>query len=303
MIHVAALIGVGRGPREEPLSNVVSERIAELETEVDFDQAPLRNPAAPADPEAASLPVAPSLPTAAEREGARAAIAASSGVADPGRRRDTGGGNSASTTDPTSSSDATAWVFSPTMSGAAGDAGALSGDGLAEATRDGVRAMLADEAKKAPPRAADLPRFSQRDLDLGLAPGGHLLSLAREQVRRSLVPDVSKALLEITTDSAGVVASVQVLEASSGRQEWNAIATGFLASAREKPVRVPSGAKGLVITIEVTSALKTVSGSTPSAGPIAKVWGALNNPVDTLADSRTAPQRVVTGRMVGVDLL
>jgi hypothetical protein len=195
--------------------------------------------------------------------------------------------------------EAHGWSFSPTKP----EGTAASAERLAAATRAGVRVAVAETEKKRATRAPVLPRFLPRDMELGLAPGGPLATLARDHVRRSLVPDVSKALLELRTDGAGIVASIRVLEVSSGRREWDEVATGLLAPAREKPLRVPEGTAGLTITIEVTSSLKTVSGANPSGNALTKLVGAVTNPLDTIVDSKTPPQRIVAARVVAVDTL
>jgi hypothetical protein len=135
-------------------------------------------------------------------------------------------------------------------------------------------------------------------MELGLVPGSALAPLARDLVSRSSTPTVSHALLEFDTDGAGLVASVHVLDASSGRAEWEEVAAQIAADARAKPLTVPSGAKGVAITVEVTSALKTVDGTTPTDNPLAKAWGAINDPVG--AATKTPPVRVVGARIVDV---
>ena len=93
---------------------------------------------------------------------------------------------------------------------------------------------------------------------------------------------------------------MRVLDASSGRAEWNEVASQIAADARSSPMRVPSGARGVSVTLEVTSALKTVNGGTPTDSPIAKALGAINDPLGTAMDSRTPAQRVVAARIVDV---
>jgi hypothetical protein len=194
------------------------------------------------------------------------------------------------------------WTFSPTTAGSSPEAGTLSGDALASAVRAGVAATVAEDTKKreAYARTHVLPVFTPHDVALGLAPGGELVTLTRDLVRRSRAPTNGRALLQFDTDGAGIVASVRVLDVSSERAEWDQVAAEIAASARTRPMRVPTGARGLAITLEVTSALKTVNGGTPTDNPLAKVAGAVMDPLGTVMDAKTPAQRVVAARLVDV---
>ena len=67
------------------------------------------------------------------------------------------------------------------------------------------------------------------------------------------------------------------------------------------PLKIPSSADGLIITLDVTSALRTVSGALANQGALSRVIGAVLDPADALLDSKAAPQRVVSARVVGVE--
>jgi hypothetical protein len=144
-----------------------------------------------------------------------------------------------------------------------------------------------------------LPAFSDRDVELGLAPGGALASLTRDLVRRSSVPAVAHAVLELDTDGAGLVASVRVLDVSSSRPDWEEVAAQIATEARAKPpLKVPAGAKGIALKLEVTSAMKKIDGTTPANGALDKVWGAIKDPIG--AATNGPPVRVVAARVVDV---
>ncbi len=206
---------------------------------------------------------------------------------------------------PATSSDPTAggaWTFSPTT-GPGLRGGPLSGDGLGRAMQGGVGEIVAEDTRRRQELARKhmIPLFTPRDLETGMVPGGGILSLARDLVRRSRAPDNGRALLQFDTDGAGIVSSVRVLEATSGRAEWDQVASEIATAARAKPpLRVPAGARGLSVTIEVTSAVKTVSGGTPTRNPLARAWNAINDPIDTVIDSKTPAQRVVASHIVDV---
>jgi TonB family protein len=195
-----------------------------------------------------------------------------------------------------------AWTFSPST-GPGLQGGPLSGDALGRAMRGGVGTIVAEDARKREEfaRKHTIPLFTPRDLETGMAPGGGIASLARDLVRRSRAPDNGRALLQFDTDGAGIVSSVRVLDASSGRAEWDQVASEIATAARgQPPLRVPAGARGLSVTIEVTSAIKTVSGGTPTHNPLARAWNAINDPLDTVMDSKSPPQRVVASHIVDV---
>lgn len=213
-------------------------------------------------------------------------------------------------TSPGSAPDGQGWTFSPIRPGVPGSPSAGGGpgttaDAFAQATRAGVDAVVARAAREDEARARRraIPLFTQHDIELGFAPGAHLAPLTSDRVRRSNTPDVGHAVLEFRTDSAGVVAAVRVVEASSGHADWNDVATELVADAKSRPLRVPSNARGLVVTIDVTSTMKTVTGASTGGSTISKVARAVENPLDTIVDSRTPPRRVVVARVVAVDAL
>jgi hypothetical protein len=208
--------------------------------------------------------------------------------------------------DPAASSGS-GWTFSPIRPGGppAAPGGALDSDAFERATHAGVTAAVIQAAKEDEARARKraIPLFTKHDLELGFAPGAYLAPLSSNHVRRSNAPESGHAVFEFRTDSAGIVASVRVVEASSGHSEWNEVASAIAADARSRPLHVPSGARGLVVTVHVTSSMKTVSGESLGGGTISKIGRALNNPLDTIVDSRTPAQRVVASRIIAVDVL
>jgi hypothetical protein len=196
------------------------------------------------------------------------------------------------------------WTFDPTSpSGGASGSSGLSG-AMASAMRSGVGAVVQEDVKKRQAFARShgvLPVFTARDLELGLVPGGELVTLTRDLVRRSLAPDSGRALLQFDTDGAGIISSVRVLDVSSERAEWVRVAADILASSHGTTLRVPAGASGIAVTLEVTSAMKTVDGVTAGErSTFSKALRAINDPVGTVMDATTRPRRVVATRIVDV---
>jgi hypothetical protein len=188
------------------------------------------------------------------------------------------------------------WTFSPSTTGPGQSSGPLAGRSLDSAVRAGVDTTLAQE-RADPTRHRLLPIIDPRDIERGLAPGSAIASIARDLVRRSRAPDVSHALLQFDSDGTGTIAAFRVLDASSGRSEWEEVAAKIAAEARTRPpLHVPPGAQGLSVTIDVTSEMRTASGARTDLGTFDKIVGAINDPIGTA--TRTPPQRNVVARLV-----
>jgi hypothetical protein len=264
--------------------------LAVTETDVEIEAPPAEPAAAPADLSAPALAptLAPGLEATRPAPGVRGGALPDNGLPLPAPSAEASADGS--------------WSFSPTPGGATTGEGTLSGDALGAAVRAGVRATVAEDTsrREALARKHPFPLSDARDMALGLVPGGELVTLTGDIVRRSRTPMNGRALLQFDTDGAGMVASVRVLDVSSGRVEWDQVASEIAASARRRPLRVPTGARGLAVTLEVTSALKTVNGASAGDKPLAKALGAMMDPIGTLVDSTTSAQRVVATRIVDV---
>lgn len=155
------------------------------------------------------------------------------------------------------------WTFSPAGAGSVAGGGTLAGRALDAAVRAGVAATLAQNRAENHTGWTVIPPFTSREIELGLAPGGVLATLGRDIVRRSRVPDVSRAKIQFDTDATGVVVACRVLDATSGWPEWEEATREIMTASHAKPpMRVPSGARGLSITLNVSSDLRTVDGDT-----------------------------------------
>ena len=132
---------------------------------------------------------------------------------------------------------------------------AHAGDGLASAVRRGVAATVRQELREAAARDAHrtVPDYKERDLSLGLPPGGELVALSEDAVRRSLVPDVGHAELRFDADESGVVYAADVVNATSAWSEWQRAAHDVATSAPR--LRMPREAHGLAIVVRVESYL------------------------------------------------
>jgi hypothetical protein len=198
------------------------------------------------------------------------------------------------------------WTFSPTTASAAPPPpeapGSAEDVALRKATAAGVGAVVAEATKKAADRARKPLTFSAHEMGLGLVPGGQYASIARTRVRNSLVPGNDHALLEFWTDNRGIVARVRVLGPPGETQAWGDVASALVEDARAiAPLKVPSNSDGFIVTLDVTSVMKTLSGGNESDNALVKALRAVQNPVDSIMDAKGGAQRVVAARVVGVE--
>jgi hypothetical protein len=257
-------------------------------TEIDIDVESLlaTEPSPAIEPAAASVggervagAQPPATGIAARRERASAAEAPAPDVA--------GGGES--------------WTFSPNEPAPAGTQ--LSSAALDDAVHAGVRASVAEGRTKSDPLKSVLGGFSQHDIDLGLVPGGQLVSLTRDTVRTSNAPVTGRATLELEVDANGAVVSVHVLDASSDWKDWEEVAAEIARAARTRTSNVPRGSRGFALKLDVTSSLRTVSGRAPTDQAFTKVFRALADPMDAIIDGTNSVQRVVAARIVDLQVL
>ncbi len=193
------------------------------------------------------------------------------------------------------------WTFSPTEPAASGTL--PSSAAFDDAVHAGVRTVVAEGIPKADPMKSILGGVSPHDIELGLVPGGELVNLTRDVVRTSDAPDIGHAVLEFRLDGTGTGVSARVLDASSDAGRWAEVATEIVKAARARPSKVSRGAQGYLLKLEVTSAIRTASGRTPTDATLTKVWRAVNDPVDAVIDGTVPAQRVVAARIVDVGVL
>lgn len=202
-------------------------------------------------------------------------------------------------------SSAGGWTLSPFVSQGPARPGsaAPAASAFDDAVRAGVRATVAEAVKKRDASKRILAGYSPRDVALGLFPGGEFVGYTRDGVRSSRAPNVGHATFEITIDGGGNLTAVRILDASSSRPEWDEAAQEIMKTARGHQTRVPSGSQGLVLTLDVSSDMRTMSGLSPSTTAIGRITRAVSDPLDTLADDGMPLQRVIAARVVDVTVL
>ena len=278
--------------RPRPARDLASSNAAPMEAEIAIEAPAVEEPVASVEP--ATVTARPDA-VARERAGSRPTSTATSVEPSPSSSSET-----PALAAPRETADDGSWTFSPTR-GASG--GAALPQGLARGGEVGVREAQAEEEKKAVAQAPPI-HYTPQDFSLGLVPGGRFVGITRDDVRTSLVPDISRALLEFDTNREGIVITVRVLDVSSDRVSWDDVAAALRTElSTGRPERVPPGANGVAVVLEVISTLKTANGTAPTKGAFETLVRAINNPVDVALEGKQSAHREVAVRIVDVKAL
>jgi hypothetical protein len=141
-----------------------------------------------------------------------------------------------------------------------------------------------------------------RDRELGLGPEGPAMTALSEATRTSIAPLRGRAVFLIRAGGDGVVSSVDVID-SEGGSGWVDAGRIALEALRGKKLKVPNGARGMNMRIEVSSDVKLPNGE---SAPFGVRQGENKMPELTIPDVSNIgakPRRVVHARAVGTDLL
>ncbi len=247
-------------------------------------------------------PAAPSLADTVEPAAVRVrpeAVVRAATAAGPRAASSSGAVESPPT--PVESEGGGSWTFSAT--GAEPNGALITSAALGSAIRDGVRVTVDESRKKSDARKNVVGGYTAHDIALGLIPGGEFVSLTRDTVRTSDAPSVGHAVLEFQIDGSGNLMSVHVLDVSSDRMAWDLVAAEIAKAARGHITRMPHGAQGVALTLDVTSAMKTASGANATDGALSKILHAIDDPVDAVIDGTVPAQRVVSAHVVDVQVL
>lgn len=99
-----------------------------------------------------------------------------------------------------------------------------------------------------------------RDTALGLGADGPILQALASVAQASTAPVDGRAVFDVVVGGDGIVTSVSV---SEGGLAWSGVARDALDAVRGKKARVPGGAKGVAIKIELKSNNLLPSGHSP----------------------------------------
>lgn len=99
-----------------------------------------------------------------------------------------------------------------------------------------------------------------RDTSLGLGADGPILQALASVAQTSTAPVDGRAVFDVVVGADGMVSSLTI---SEGGIAWSGVGKDALDVVRGKKARVPDGAKGVAIKIELTSRNLLPSGHSP----------------------------------------
>lgn len=130
-------------------------------------------------------------------------------------------------------------------------------------TRSAILALRAQRVAEATPEAS-ITRVEPRKPSVGLLEEGLALADAQRGMSRSgaavsagygaarsHAPAAGAAVFDVQTDATGSVISVTLVSAAADRARWNAVAEALQAQLKNRKLRVPKGAKGLLTRLRI----------------------------------------------------
>ncbi|WP_394833333.1 hypothetical protein LVJ94_43195 [Pendulispora rubella] len=106
--------------------------------------------------------------------------------------------------------------------------------------------------------------LDQQDVKLGMGRGGPVKLAIEAAARTTDAPIVGTATFDVVVESSGGL-HVQLLSASTDFQGWTRLVDAIRAHLARKQVRIPSGAKGLRVAVEVEAREQYPDGVSPTA--------------------------------------
>jgi hypothetical protein len=143
--------------------------------------------------------------------------------------------------------------------------------------------------------------LAERDRDLGFGSGGRIASAVRDADRAIAELRDGAATIQFVTDAAGNVVSVRVVDVTSNERGWTEAAEAIRSALKQRPLTVPSGARGKVVTVRVEVAMRLPSGSQGGVRGLANgdgVGGAAD-----LSDIGARPRAVAKSRVLSEEAL
>lgn len=119
---------------------------------------------------------------------------------------------------------------------------------LAELARRNTRPERPPEAASTPSVGGLSEGLDALDAEQGLSRSSPAVSACYRAA--DLAPEVGTAVLEVRTDARGAVTAVKVL-GDGAATGWGIVADGLLARLKDRLLRVPEGARGLVTRLRI----------------------------------------------------
>ncbi|MDB5213288.1 MAG: hypothetical protein JWO86_1215 [Myxococcaceae bacterium] len=141
-----------------------------------------------------------------------------------------------------------------------------------------------------------------RDRELGLGPEGPAIKALEGATTSSIAPLRGRAMFVIRTGEDGVVSAIDLVD-SEGGPGWADAGRIALESLRGKKIRVPRGATGLNMHIEVRSDMKLPNGEDAPFGARRGENGVPELTMPDISNIGSKPRRVVHARATGTEVL
>jgi hypothetical protein len=101
--------------------------------------------------------------------------------------------------------------------------------------------------------------LDQADFAKGQGRGGAVLASVEAAARSNDAPTIGRVVFDVTVDRANVV-TVSVVSASEDFRGWSNLAGAIATGVRSRKTRIPPGAQGLRVRVEVDAAVKYPDG-------------------------------------------
>ena len=149
------------------------------------------------------------------------------------------------------------------------------------------------------PRNTDGGRLREalhaRDQALGLMHGGAVVGAAHDAAFASYAHD-GRAVIEVDLDANGNATGAHVLSVSSDASAWADVARAIAEALRARRISLPTGARGLVVTVAVDLSTRLPSGAKGVTLEPNGIGGGIRGDV---SDIGAHGQRVVSVKFLG----
>lgn len=129
----------------------------------------------------------------------------------------------------------------------------------------------------------------------GLGFGGPVVGAAQTAVHAPGAPSQGKASFEVVTDATGAIVSITPRGAATGG-DWGPVLAALRAQLAGRKLRVPEGANGVAVVVQVEAKQQMPSGKGEGSGPV-HMTGPVSGEFD-VADIGAKVARVVSARIV-----
>jgi hypothetical protein len=124
-----------------------------------------------------------------------------------------------------------------------------------------ARQPLPDDSNEKLQHAITDPIHERERLNGSLTSGPFAQELERATRSDPGSPFEGRAMFSISVDEVGLVVNVQVADSTGDRRAWEDVGRRVLNAMAQRRVRVPPGAKGVAMRIEISSKVTLPSGA------------------------------------------